>query len=471
MEFERKIDLKLILSIVAAALMSFIGILEGSAMNIAFTTLMKDFDITTSSVQWITTSYILVLTIMIPASTYLNRRFKMKSVFIVANLSFLFGTLLCYFSPSFPVLILGRFIQGMGSGLVIPLMFNIILEQAPIEKAGLIVGIASIISASAPAVGPIYGGFMINYFGWRMIFLPLVPVTIISFVFGAYAIRQASEVKKTRFDLAGFAVIGAAFVCFIIGFNLAGSLGWTDPRTLGLLAAGVVLVCIFVRHERRIEKPLINMNVFRYKGFSFGICAMLCCGIMGQGVNFLLPYFTQNVRGVDALTSAYLMILGTAAGATINPIAGSYMDRHGPKLPLTAGPLLAVIGTFSLTISFKSGPLWAIMISFALYMLAHGTCLSNNIPYGLKCLPPEIHADGNAVINVIQNLSAGLGVVLASTIVAGAQTPGGDMVTETLNGSLRASVFLTVIAVILFILENQAVRTARKRRKGSWHNF
>ena len=465
MEFERKIDLKLILSIIAAALMSFIGILEGSAMNIAFTTLMKDFNVGTSSVQWITTSYILVLTIMIPASTYLNRRFKMKSVFIIANLSFLFGTLLCYFSPSFPILITGRFIQGMGSGLVIPLMFNIILEQAPINKAGFIVGIASIISASAPAVGPIYGGFMINYFGWRMIFLPLVPITIISFVFGAYAIRQVSPLKKPRFDLLGFTVVGASFVCFIIGFNLAGAMGWTDLRTIGLLLAGVVLICLFVKHERTIEKPLINMNVFKYKGFSFGICSMLCCGIMGQGVNFLLPYFSQNVRGLDALSSAYIMILGTAAGAIINPIAGSYLDRHGPRLTLTAGPVLAILGTSLLAVSFKSGPIWAIMLCFAVYMLAHGICLSNNIPYGLKCLPPEIHADGNAVINVVQNLSAGLGVVLATTIVAGAQTSGGDMASETLTGSLRAVIFLCAMAVMLLILEMQVVKTAKKRRR------
>ena len=153
MNEDKKIDLKLILSIVATGIMSFSGVVVETAMNVTFPSLMEEFQIGTSSVQWITTGYLLVLAVIIPTSSYLKKRFRMKSLFMTAIILFIIGTVLAAVTPVFSLLLLGRLIQGVGTGIALPLMFNI--------------------TAMAPAVGPSLGGFIVNHFGWRIVFILL----------------------------------------------------------------------------------------------------------------------------------------------------------------------------------------------------------------------------------------------------------------------------------------------------------
>ena len=140
MNEDKKIDLKLIMSIVATGIMSFSGVVVETAMNVTFPSLMEEFQIGTSSVQRITTGYLLVLAAV---------------------------------TPVFSLLLLGRLIQGVGTGIALPLMFNITMEQVPEEKLGVMMGTASLITAMAPAVGPSLGGFIVNHFGWRIVFILL----------------------------------------------------------------------------------------------------------------------------------------------------------------------------------------------------------------------------------------------------------------------------------------------------------
>ena len=148
-DFERKLNLKLILSVIAAGLMSFTGVVVATAMNVTFPTLMKQFDVDIAMVQWITTGYLLMLSIIIPLSSFLKKRFRMKQLFLFANIVFIIATIMCMIAPSFMVLLLGRLLQGVGAGIALPLMFNIVLEQAPFDKMGFMMGIASLIAAIA----------------------------------------------------------------------------------------------------------------------------------------------------------------------------------------------------------------------------------------------------------------------------------------------------------------------------------
>lgn len=203
-QFERRIDLKLILSILAAGLMSFTGIVIETAMNVTFPTLMREFGVNISVVQWITTGYLLMLAVVIPLSAFLKARCPMRRLFLTASLLFFAGTLLGAAANSFAVLLLGRLLQGAGTGIALPLMFNIVLEQAPLNRTGMMMGIASLICALSPAVGPSFGGWVVETFGWREIFLSLLPVLALSFGCGIYAIRQSSALRRLPFDTASY---------------------------------------------------------------------------------------------------------------------------------------------------------------------------------------------------------------------------------------------------------------------------
>ena len=158
--FERRLDARLVVSIVAVGIMSFAGEAVETAMNVAFPALMGEFGVNTATVQWVTAGYLLVLSAIMPVSSFLNRRFRARTLFLAAMLTFLAGTIMSAAALHFALLIGGRILQGIGTGVALPLMFNIVLQQVPHERMGTMMGLATLITAIAPAVGPSLGGFL-----------------------------------------------------------------------------------------------------------------------------------------------------------------------------------------------------------------------------------------------------------------------------------------------------------------------
>ncbi|MBA1393660.1 MFS transporter, partial [Lactobacillus sp. XV13L] len=187
---ERKIDAKLICSIFAAGLMSFSGVLIETAGNITFPVLMKEFGVNMTAVQWMTTGYLLIASIVMPLSAYLKKNFNSRQLFITAAGFFILGLMIDAVAKSFVVLVIGRIVQGAGAGIAIPLMFNIILERTPLDKIGLLMGIGTMITAVAPALGPTFGGLIVNLLGWRYIFIFMLPVMIVSLIMGLVSITK-----------------------------------------------------------------------------------------------------------------------------------------------------------------------------------------------------------------------------------------------------------------------------------------
>lgn len=172
--FTRVMNARLIASVVATGIMSFSGVVVETAMNVTFPALMREFGVNTSTVQWMTTAYLLVLAAIIPTSAYLNRRFRTKRIFMAAMSLYILGIVLGLTAQSFPWLLCGRIAEGMGTGIALPLMFNVIQEQAPKRSMGLMMGVGSLVTAMAPAVGPSLGGWLAETFGWRSIFACLL---------------------------------------------------------------------------------------------------------------------------------------------------------------------------------------------------------------------------------------------------------------------------------------------------------
>ena len=186
----QQISTRVFLAIIAAGIMSFCGVVVETAMNITFPTLMKQFGVSTNTVQWMTTGYLLIVAIVVPLSATLKQNFKTKSLFLCANLMFILGVVIDSIAPTFPLLLLGRMIQGLGTGIALPLMFNIILEQVPIHKIGTMMGIGTLITSVAPAIGPTFGGSVVSSIGWRYIFICLLPLLVVSLILGIFNIQQ-----------------------------------------------------------------------------------------------------------------------------------------------------------------------------------------------------------------------------------------------------------------------------------------
>lgn len=308
-EFVRRADAKLFLSIVAAGLLSFTGVVIETAMNVTFPTLMREFSVGTSTVQWLTTGYLLVLATVIPTSSFLKHRFPLKKLFVAGNLLFLCGTVLDAVSGSFGMLLLGRLLQGAGTGIGLPLMFNLVLDQAPLNKIGTMMGAAMLVCALAPAVGPSLGGFIVGQFGWRMIFVALVPGLLFSLAAGLYAIRQSSPYGPRAFDFFGLGCLAVTFSCLLLLCSYASSLPLLP--CLGLAALGLLAVAIFLRQENRLLKegkaPLLNLNVFHSASFDGAVLGLLLVQFLCLGIGFLLPNYAQLVLRADPFSAGNIL--------------------------------------------------------------------------------------------------------------------------------------------------------------------
>lgn len=193
-----KILTKVVAAIVATGLMSFCGVIVETAMNVTFPILMREFSITTNQAQWMTSIYLLLVAIVVPLSAILKSSYRTKMLFTVANLLFISGIIIDALAPLFGVLLVGRTIQGIGTGIALPLMFNIIMEQVPTSRIGFMMGSGNLITGVAPAIGPTFGGIVASKLNWRWVFYSLIPLLIISFVLGEWGITKNHRLKSNK---------------------------------------------------------------------------------------------------------------------------------------------------------------------------------------------------------------------------------------------------------------------------------
>ncbi len=445
-----KISLKLLAAIFATGVMVFCGVVCETAMNVGFPTLMREFGVGTATVQWLTTGYLLILALIVPLSSFLKQRFHTRRLFVTASVLFLLGTLLCAMAGQFSLLLFGRLVQGVGTGIALPLMFNIVLEQAPASKIGLLMGSASLITAMAPALGPVLGGLLIDAYSWRMIFWALVPLLGVSLLLGAVSITQTSALVKAHFALIDYLLLAVCFVCFILAIERLSE--GVSLLTLGLFAVSLLALWGFVVLSRRKE-PLIHLSVFANRTFLLSVGYILIVQFVVLALGYLIPNYSQLVASNSASVAGSLLLPGTLLGAVLAPISGKLFDTYGARPPIVVGSMLVVVSL--LLFSGYSAALTTLlfMVFYVLYALGQGLSVGNTMTNGLRQLTPELQADGNAVINTLQQLAGAVGTAIAAALVAMAQRECPTALAEsTLRGSQHAFCLLAILGVIGAVL-------------------
>ncbi len=460
--FERRLDAKLIMSIIATGIMSFSGVCVETAMNVTFPTLMSEFGVNTATVQWLTTAYLLVLAAIIPTSGYLNRRFKTKQVFCFAMVFYIAGIVCGMTAQIFPMLLVGRVLEGIGTGVALPLMFNIITEQAPQKNLGFMMGVGSMVTAIAPAVGPSAGGWLSENFGWRSIFTALLPLLIVAFVLGMIAIRQSHETTTEQFDIPGWLALAASFACLIFAIDEGASFGWTSPFIIALFAAFVILLVLFVRREKTYTHPLIHLGIFSEHGYVLGLGVIIFLQFTVLGLSFLLPNYAQLVRGAGQTAAGSILLYGCAVGAIMTPISGQLYDRLGSRKPILSGVFCSLVAVVCFALFAHDLPIVAIAGVYILYAFGQGTMYGNNMTCALSFLPVEIKADGNAMFTTLTQLSGAVGTSVAAAIVNAAQTGAADMAAATTTGTHNAFVVLAVSLVLSIICAHFETKRAER---------
>ncbi|MCT4398253.1 MFS transporter [Pediococcus ethanolidurans] len=413
-----QVSKKIILAIVGTGMMSFCGVLLETSMNVTFPTLMRQFNVSVSNVQWITSGYLLIAALVMALASYIHKRFKLKNIYTVSVVLFILGLLLCVFAQSFPVLLAGRLIGGIATGLTTPLMFSIINHDIPIQKLGRYTAIGAIIISMAPTIGPTYGGLVSYYFGWRLIFWIVLPVSIIAAIIGILNIEQNRNTQHPKLDILGFAWIAAAFILIALAFNEASTHGWASTGFWLMLVIGLLSAGLYAWHAIHVKSPLINIKIFTYQPFVLSFLAYALCQLINLGMSFLLPNFGQLVLGSNALLAGFLLLPGSVLRIFIMPWGGNLLDRKGPSLPILTGiSCILVSGVLYFSfMSFLTIPLMTFFYVF--YSIGFSLTYSNTLANGMRQLPMHLKDDGNAAFNAIQQYSGSIGTSLMATLIA-----------------------------------------------------
>lgn len=450
--FERRLDRCVIISVVATGLLTFTGVCAETAMNVIFPTLMREFHITTSMVQWVTTINLLMLAVIIPTSSWLKKCFRTRTLFAVAVSFFAAGTLLGMWSPNFGVLILGRMLQGIGTGMAMPMMNNIVIEQIPKGNTATIMGFATLTIALGPAVGPAIGGAIVSIAGWRAIFACLLPFVILSAIGGITCIYQSSSIEKRTFDFSGFLMLALCFSCFLVALSNISSWGIDSPVVWVMIIFAALVLWGFKRHCNQREAPLLNLTILRTPAFTFSLIALLLCQFLTLARGLMIPNFFQQTNGDSAFLSGCIILPACLIGALMNPFSGKLYDTIGAKIPVLLG-FACILAEVVLELIFMLHVSAYVMMAIAvLYCIGQSLCTGNTTTYALRSLPDVQTADGTAVINTLQQLFGAVGTAVASTVVSlGQAAIPENIAAGTALGTHWALVLLVVVAAIMML--------------------
>ena len=444
-----KENTKNILAVLSAAFMSFVGILTETSLNVTFPTMMKEFNVTLDTIQWTTTGYLLAIAIIMICSSYLNERFTAKQLFVVACIGFMVGSVISAIAPNFPILLLGRLISALGAGLSTPLMFNLVTEIMPRAKWGAYMGIAGLVVAMAPTLGPAFGGIVTFYLNWRYIFVFVTIFAVIVFFAGLTVIGKYHEQSKNSFDWLSFIVLAVSFMTLTIGVYHIGN-GIANTLLWILLVVTVVLIGGFVKLSKWSSKKLLNLGVFKQKAFIYGALAYFLLQFNNIGISFVLPNYIQIVGKQSSLIGGLILLPGSIIAGLLNPYFGSLYDKKGARLPLYTGGFLMAISCLLFAIFGLNLTSMLIIVFYGIMMLGHRMAFSNTMAEALKVEKGTLRADATAVCQTSQQLAGSVGTTILASIMSIWQKRANIPYTlATAEGSRAAFWFTLLISLII----------------------
>lgn len=457
-----------ILAILGTGLLSFCGILLETAMNVTFPTLMHTFGVSISAVQWLTSGYLLVASLVMTLASYMHKQFKLKLLFIWAVALFFVGLFLCIYAINFPMLLIGRLIGGIATGMSTPLLFGIINYDIPVQKLGRYMAMGAIIVSMA-SVGPTYGGLVLFHLGWRAIFWIVLPLAVFAAILGIFNIRQTRPIHKTQLDLKGFLWLAGVFVLISLVFNEAAVHGWGSLFFWILLLLGFASGWLYTNHALHLSTALINIHIFKYHRFVLSFVAYALCQLINIGMSFLLPNYGQLVVGANSLWAGLLLLPGSLLRLFLMPFGGIVLDKKGAALPILTGISTTLLSGI-LFLSFQSYLTIPLMTLFyALFSAGFSLTFSNLLTDGMKQLPGNLKGDGNAAFNAIQQYAGSIGASLMATFISISQLHANGLTTTraTARGSMHDFVVLIVMALLMLGLQIFNFRLAKQKTNDS----
>jgi len=463
---------RLAVAVVYVAAM-FMAIMDTTIVNVALPALGRDFHARSDSVGLVSIAYLVSLTVFIPASGWLGDRIGGRQALLGAIGLFTIASGLCGLSSSLGELVAFRVLQGVGGAVMTPVGLAMLFRVYPPAERVRVSSILAVVTALAPALGPILGGVFTTYLSWRLVFFVNLPIGAATFAFGAIALAGHTPPHPGRLDVTGLALSGLGLGSVMYGICEGPARGWSAAPVLAAICTGVVLLAAMVVTELRAANPLVNLHLFRNRLFSAATSLYGLGSVAYLGALFLAALFFQDALGLSAVQSGLTVFpsaLGVMVGSQV--VTRTLYWRHGPRRLITAGlPVMA--GSLALMALVGAGTsLWLVrLIMFALGLGVSLVFIPNQAA-SMATITKAQTGRASALFNAGKQLGSAVGVALTSTVLAAAGP------TRQQDGHLTpnlsayhdgfvaaAAIALISIPVALTVRDSDAAATMIPRRR------
>ena len=435
---------------------TIIGGLLQNSVNTVLPNIMAEASVTVGQGQWLVSIFGLCLGIVVPLAAYFVRRFDMKSLFLVAMALFTVGTFLIAVAPDFAPMLIGRLLEGVGTGIMFPLIQVAVFQNYPRERWGTIMGVCGLAFGFAPNIGPTIAGIFAQAWGWRSIFwacgILSAAVTLAMLLLLPHMPGKGSA---QRLDWPSVALSSIAFGGVLYGLTSATDEGFISAFCLVPLICGIACLVLFIVRQRRIPNPLWDLDAFHNRDFSVGtimICLLFAAFI---SVTLVLPLGLMEVQGFSTLEAGMSLLPGALAALIMNPLSGIAMDRIGTRPVICLGAVLLLAGSIPMMQLGELNDLGYIMLLQGVRALGISTLIQPISTWSVRTLTGPLIPDGTAISNTLRQVAGSFGVSIAVLLMS----IGGAVGSVSAFGVDLAIAFSTICTAILLALSLVYVRS------------
>lgn len=393
--------------VTVAAFAAFLAAFNETFLNVAFSPIMKNLGIGVSTVQWLATGYMLGAAVMVPISAFLYRNVPTKRLFLIAVALLIIGSVIGAISVNFSMLLIGRVIQSIGTGILVPIGMNITLEVAPKDKIGTYMGILGVMSPLGASVSVILAGILLASFSWNVLLWVFAVLSTLCFISGACLLDNIAKLTHPKLDATSISLISISMIGILYGISTAFSGNFFVAVISAVL--GAICLYLFVLRQKKLAEPLINLKPLSVKPFAIGVIINLISLIIIFAMNMIIPIFMQSSLGASSLGAALTLVPAIILSCVAAPIGGKVYDKQGAKNILPIGFVLICMFTLALAFCKDTNSFVLLAILYIPVICGSVLIIGPVQSFALSYLEPELNPHGVTVITTGFQIAGCLG--------------------------------------------------------------
>lgn len=454
---------------------AFFMILNETLLNIALQELMHYFDISRTTVQWMASGFMMVMGIVSPLSALIIQWFTTRRLFLGLLVIFTTGSFVAGFAVNFPMLLTGRMIQAMGTGLMIPLIMNAMLLLFDESVRGRVMGTFGLIIMFAPALGPTLSGVIVDYLGWRWLFFSVIPFMLFTFVFAFIFLKNVGEVTRPKIDVLSiiFSTVGITGLIFSVSKVSSVAGGLLNWQIAVPLVIGLISIIAFIRRQFILEEPILDFCVLHYHNFRKGMIIFVIVMMSMFASEIVMPMYLQGPMGFSAKVAGLILLPGALLNGLLSPFMGGLFDKFGPRKMVIPGLFLLLVVAIFYTTIHPGIPVYAFVIAYIVLMVGIASIMMPASTNGLNALPQDKYPHGTAIFNVLQPIAGATGIAVFVGIVSGVQNNEiskhehvtQDIVNKAMTMGMHSAYIFAIVLIVIGIFFAFRLTNASKEKK------